>query len=485
MTQTLHIFRKDIRRFRYELCAVAALTAAFAWSHIAADVPGPADFGRAMALSFLTTFFLAGAWWFLVSQLIHEESLAGDRQFWATRPYAWRSLLAAKLLFVIAFVNVPLLAAQVAILAAAGYRPLAGIPQLLWMQFAVAAILLAPAFALGTVTRNLAQFVLTILGGVLSWYVALAAVVPYQAIAVPWQSQAVSVTVVCAGAALMVGWQFSRRWTTASIRAGLCTLLLAGVLYYGLPMPVRDAIRSSVFHQAEAKAVSVSIPLLNALGYGHDSGSGRLGINLRFTIHCVPEGEVARPEMLDVTLEAPAGLRWSPGPEFASREFPVSTPAARETNYIHTLYLPREFYRGVQGAAVTVHGSMRLSLRQQTIVPLPHGQAARIPGGGYCDISQAQDQSTVFCSSPFRRPFDTSSGSGVDVDHGPAGFARYSRTQLLSAPESPFPDFAVSPVFTIQMTSTPIDVETSLVRESPRAWIERDFAASVRMPVEH
>ena len=159
MTQTLHIFRKDIRRFRYELCAVAALTAAFAWSHIAADVPGPADFGRTMALSFLTTFFLAGSWWFLVSQLIHEESLAGDRQFWVTRPYAWRSLLAAKLLFVVTFVNVPLLAAQVAILAAAGYRPLAGIPQLLWMQFAVAAILLAPAFALGTVTRNLAQFV--------------------------------------------------------------------------------------------------------------------------------------------------------------------------------------------------------------------------------------------------------------------------------------------------------------------------------------
>jgi len=484
MTQTLHIFRKDIRRFRYELCAVAALTAAFAWSHIAADVPGPADFGRTVALAFLTTFFLAGAWWFLVSQLIHEESLAGDRQFWVTRPYAWRSLLAAKLLFVIAFVNGPLLAAQMAILAAAGYRPLAGIPQLLWMQFAVAAMLLAPAIALGTVTRNLAQFVLTILGGVLSWYVVLAALVPSQAIGSSCVNQAVGVPVVCAGAALIVVWQFSRRATTASIRAGLCTLLLAGVLYYGLPMPVRDAIRSSVFHQPEAKAVSVSIPPLNALGYGHDSGSGRLGINLRFTIHCAPEGEVAWPEMLDVTLEAPAGLRWASGTQFASRSYPVSTPDPREINYIHTLYLPREFYRVVRGTAVSIHGSMRLSLRRQTTVPLPHGQATRIPGGGYCDVSQAQDQWTVFCSSPFRRPFDTSSGSGVDVDHGPAGFARYTSMQLLSAPESPFPDFAVSPVFTIQ-TVSPTDAEISFVRESPRAWIERDFAASVSMPVEH
>src|ERR1039457_7494834 len=80
MVQTLHILRKDIRRFRYELCVVAALTGAFAWADIAADVPGQPQFSRAAILAGFGGFFLVLAWWFLVSQLIHEESLAGDRQ---------------------------------------------------------------------------------------------------------------------------------------------------------------------------------------------------------------------------------------------------------------------------------------------------------------------------------------------------------------------------------------------------------------------
>ena len=107
MTQTLHIFRKDMRRFRYELCVVVALTGAFAWADAAADIAGQSQFTRATMLAGLTTFFLVCAWWFLVTQLIHEEAPAGDRQFWVTRPYLWRHLLAAKLLFVVAFVNIP------------------------------------------------------------------------------------------------------------------------------------------------------------------------------------------------------------------------------------------------------------------------------------------------------------------------------------------------------------------------------------------
>jgi hypothetical protein len=215
MTQTLHIFRKDVRRFRFELCAVGALTGGFAWSHAAADMPGPPEFSRAVMLAYLTAPFLAVAWWFLVSQLIHEESLAGNRQFWITRPYSWRHLLAAKLLFVVVFVNVPLLAAQIAILAAAGYQPLAGLPRLLWMQLAVTMVLIAPAIALATVTRNLAQFVMSILCAVLAAYVAAAA---WQGggidiFGAAWLNRAAAVLIACAGAALIVRCQYSRRLT--------------------------------------------------------------------------------------------------------------------------------------------------------------------------------------------------------------------------------------------------------------------------------
>ncbi|HUE23127.1 MAG TPA: hypothetical protein VMQ86_15685 [Bryobacteraceae bacterium] len=462
MNQTLHILRKDIRRFRYELCVTIALTGAFAWSRAAADMPGQPQFSRAAILAGFSGFFLVLAWWFLITQLIHAESLAGDRQFWVTRPYSWRHLLAAKILFVTAFVNVPLLAAQLAILAAAGYQPLAGIPKLLWMQFGVAAFLLVPAFALGTVTRNLAQFVLTILCGLLSLYITLVVVVPSEAIVAPWPNRAVTAWVACAGATLMIIWQFSRRSTMACIGAGLITLLLAGVVYYSLPMPVQNAMRLGVVHEPEPKGVCVYIPPLSNASYSQGSVSDRLVIGLPFAYTGLPKGEIAQPEMMDVTIEGPSGQRWSSGWE-------------------RNLAIPRGFYRSIQGATVSVHGSLRLSLPQQTIVPLSYGQATRIPGDGFCEVSPGVNQWEIFCRSPFRPPYDVPSGGGMDIDHGSAGIERHSWTRLLSTWDSPFPDFALSPVFTGQATS-PIDAEISLVRDYPSAWITRGFAGSVRIP---
>ena len=313
MTQTLHIFRKDVRRFRYELCAVGALTVAFGWSHVAADMRRQPEFTRAALVAYLTAALLTIVWWFMVSQLIHEESLAGDRQFWITRPYSWRHLLAAKLLFVVAFVNLPLLAAQIVILAAAGYQPLAGLPKLLWMQLAVSVVLLVPAIALATVTRNLAQFVMSILCLVLGAYVAGAAL-PGGGIDISgaaWLNRAVAVLIACAGAVLMVRWQYSRRLTDASSIAGLCTLLLAGAFYIGLPMQAQYSLRSSMLRAQEPGAVSVSM----APTVDHSNQQNPFGVVLLLptTIAGLPGGEAARPEIISVSFETSVGLHWSSG----------------------------------------------------------------------------------------------------------------------------------------------------------------------------
>ncbi|MGA2736827.1 MAG: hypothetical protein ABSG65_05185 [Bryobacteraceae bacterium] len=477
MTQTLHILRKDIRRLRFELCVTMALTGAFAWSDAAFNMPGPPQFSRAAMLAALSAFFLVCAWWFLVTQLIHEESLAGDRQFWVTRPYLWRHLLAAKLLFVVALINIPLLAAQVLILAAAGYPVLAAFPQLLWMQIAFTAVFLVPLIALGTVTRNLAQFVLTLLCGLIAWYLVL---LPHLLFFIytltPWPNKAVSVCVACAGAALVIGWQFLRRSTKASIRAGLCTLLLSGVLYYGLPMPFQRILRSSVSREPEPKGVSVYMPPDSQISYSQNPGSDRLLIGLPFAYTGLPWRTVARPEMIDLTIDAPYTARWSSGWESPAWGAPVS-----ETSHAPDLAVPPVFFLSFHGATVSMHGSMLLSVRRQIIVPLPPGRATRIPGGGFCEVSPGENQSEIFCSSPFRPPYDVPSGADTDIDHGSAGIERHSSLQLLSLWESPFPDLALSPVF-IGRASSPIGAEVTLIREYSGAWIKRDFASSVRMP---
>src|SRR6266536_3025901 len=104
MRQALHIFGKDVRYLWREICLVLGLAAIFAWTN-----------------PWWMTILLLAAMSYLIARLIHAEAIPGDRQFWITRPYRWKSLLAAKLLFMLTFVNLPILLAQFGIVAAGGF----------------------------------------------------------------------------------------------------------------------------------------------------------------------------------------------------------------------------------------------------------------------------------------------------------------------------------------------------------------------------
>jgi hypothetical protein len=120
MKQTLHILAKDIRHLWGEILLSVATMVAFAWVYPRqwsnASVgwerfsPG---FGRqGQILAWLLMLLVPLSWWLLIARLVHEERMAGDRQFWITRPYEWKKLLAAKGLFVLIFLYFPLIAAQ-------------------------------------------------------------------------------------------------------------------------------------------------------------------------------------------------------------------------------------------------------------------------------------------------------------------------------------------------------------------------------------
>ena len=107
MHQALHIFKKDVRYLRYEAHSGAAVRrrirrhALRAW-HMAST--------RFLVVP--EVFLVRAGAAFLIGRLVLAEAIPGDRQFWITRPYRWQSLLGAKVLFIIAFVNLPILAAQ-------------------------------------------------------------------------------------------------------------------------------------------------------------------------------------------------------------------------------------------------------------------------------------------------------------------------------------------------------------------------------------
>jgi hypothetical protein len=132
MRQAIHIFKKDARHLRWPIALLMAwLAARAALSPLYSPFYNGWGWNRTLdSLDFL----LPVVWWFLLAAAIHNESLVGDRQFWVTRPYSWRSLAAAKGLFLVVFILLPTLVCDSVILAIAGFSPGRLAADLLWFE---------------------------------------------------------------------------------------------------------------------------------------------------------------------------------------------------------------------------------------------------------------------------------------------------------------------------------------------------------------
>jgi len=172
MNQILHILKKDVRRFWIEILISLFLLTHFTWFGprlLGQDPASGATLNRfgiygAGLVQGLLLLLIPISWWLLISRVVQEERLVGDRQFWITRPYEWKKLLAAKALFVACFVYIPLAATQWCLLAVTGLRPASHVGALLYNGMLLTALPILPIAALATVTRNIARMVLTLLG---------------------------------------------------------------------------------------------------------------------------------------------------------------------------------------------------------------------------------------------------------------------------------------------------------------------------------
>ena len=168
MSQVLHIFKKDARHLWPEILISLALTAAF----VRVSFGGVSNFNGGNSTNLLPLFssLLAAlvpvGWWVLTGRVIHDESLVGESQFWVTRPYHWQELLAAKALFLVVFLYLPIFMAQVVLLQAAGFHPFAHLLGLFYNLVLLTGVLVLPIAAIATITSNFARLVLTLLGSV-------------------------------------------------------------------------------------------------------------------------------------------------------------------------------------------------------------------------------------------------------------------------------------------------------------------------------
>jgi hypothetical protein len=482
MRQALHILRKDVRHLWRELFAALLLVVAFCFvgarRGLWLDVPGT----ERTAAWTLVTFLLPLSWWILIARLIHDEALPGDCQFWITRPYQRKSLLGAKLLFILAFINIPILISDVIILGAYHLSVAVEWPGLLWNQVLLTIVFLLPVIILSALTTGFTQLLIAILVPCLATLlVAIAA--PELFLRLPsgygWINSYVAFLVIGLAAVVILMWQYRRKDTAAArsfaVAAGI--LILVGAVFF--PWTTAFRIQSWLAKERlSPSAVQVSLDSQkNWLDRAEVQRDGSVRIQLPIAITGLPPGMTAKPEGFYLQLRAPDGTTRE------VRQLPLNYPSALNQEFSVRATVDRAFFQKVKDEPLSVHGRLYLTLfgnRHVARVPFSN-RFVRVPGVGVCEAGQVSGQKSYFsvCNSPFRPPSVLMSFSFVESSvndampdlapgsQSPAGFSY-----------SPLPaDPGIDPVNqTIVLSTIPVQMATAVVdTQQPLAHVERNF----------
>ncbi|HTF23030.1 MAG TPA: hypothetical protein VK937_03815 [Candidatus Limnocylindria bacterium] len=316
MRQTLHIFKKDVRHLWFEIAVVISVVAAFTFTGARRALWLADPVTNRIAAWTLVMILLPLAWWTLIARVIHDEALPGDSQFWITRPYSWKSLLGAKGLFILAFINLPMLLADGVIVRAYGLPLGAELPGLLWSQVLLAIAFILPIAALSALTGGFVQLIFAILTPcVIALGVAIIA--PEVVLGGFWggsdwvKAYYVFLVISIAGLAILV-WQYSMRRTAAARSLAVATGILAVLGMMLIPWSAAFRIQSWLSKQrVDQSLVHVDFDLGNRwLTRAVIEGGDRVRVELPLNITGLPPGMIAKPEGFSVQLQASDGTMW-------------------------------------------------------------------------------------------------------------------------------------------------------------------------------
>ena len=402
--QILHIFKKDARHLYPEIVNNLAMLIAFGWVTPKTWTGGPGSMEQITQLIALALHvLLPTAWVILVSRLVHDESLVGDRQFWLTRPYRWETLLGAKVVFLAVFVWLPLLVMQMYLLHTAGLSIAAGIPGLLRDLGVMVLIVFLPLLAIAAVTSGFGRLALTILGSF--FYLVL----------LGWGTSALGafretppyVSMFVAGLAALliavtVAFQYRRRrtqesrWMLAGTAALACAVLLlapAGILFrhaYPVMTSASDVRPQMSFNTDPAHGQpGAGAPFLMR---------GNVFLLLPVTVSGVSEETKLEGKAIQMRLEGANGSHW----ESTWQMFPGTLENGLGR---FGVVMPQSTFTKVAATPMMVTLTMAVSeLRKETpeaVVSKMDGYG--VPRGGVCSFSLEQFMLPV-CRYPMPGP---------------------------------------------------------------------------------
>lgn len=411
MRQALHIFKKDSRHLRFEIAIAIAAVAAFGFieaQHARWLMNARTNLPAALILGRLLLPF---AWWTLIGRAIYDEALPGDRQFWITRPYSWRSLLSAKVIFILAFINLPMAAAQIVILRAYGLPLVPALAGLFWSQVLLMIAFLLPIFVLSTLTTGFVQLVVAILAPCvialfLSFFrpiVAIGGFIVGNPVGYGWVKTYILFLVICAGGTTVLLWQYARRGTAVARGLAVATavLVFAGIAW--IPWSAAFRIQSWLTNEpadlatARAELDSNDKSLMRVVHVGD-----QMRVELPLQLTGLPSDESAQVEGFVAEFDPPNR------PMLRVDERPLRSFVNFGQHFSLRPTVDNASYKQVKDTPLTVRGSVYLTVYgnpQSTDVPFGAGNVP-VPNAGICSANQTDDGRNrfVICSFPFRYP---------------------------------------------------------------------------------
>ena len=324
-----HIFRKDL----VLLWPVVLFGALAQWGLFAAafamDATPQATYLRPLAQLGSMAVFLAIV--FVTALGVQQDPLPGTRQDWLTRPIRRADLLAAKVLFVLLAIQLPMLIGDAAQILAHGFSFGEAVAGALARNLLIFVTVTLPALALAAMTRTLGQFI----AAGIAYFIAVAAIVIVLSLAarlagqeqvtnpliwtgVAWIPQTLGRIVLAAGAAIAVLLLYLRR-RILQARCVLPALALLSVLTALLPwswiFAVQQAAAAAPSPPPVAVAVNLSAPRYRpAPGENADAyavGAGQVQLRGR-AAGDVPAENRARSAERNVTVYLPVRLTGLP-----------------------------------------------------------------------------------------------------------------------------------------------------------------------------
>lgn len=425
MKQIVAIFSKDARRFWPEIfvsiAVLAALVLVYPHQWRVTNQTGMLfetrhSFFTRNPLEFFSeclVVLVPVGWWIMIARLVHGERLVGNTQFWLTRPYEWQKFLAAKLMFLAAFISIPFFVAQCAMLLAGGFNPLSVLPGLFYNLLLATGIIVLPLVMLSAVTSGFGRMTLVMLSVILfiAGMALLSSILPSDTVggvASPLADKASFGILLCGCSAAVVVQYARRKLKTAWLLIVGIGFSLAALAF----IDPDDALMGRYYPSptaltaAPAAIAYAPTPSLQPVTFSTQD-KNELEISIPLRAAGVATDHVVIPVAVKAVIEAPDRARWeSPwNVIYNVRYLPGSSDSAVRFRIRRSVY---DRFKPAPANLRLIFAIDEARAATVTNVPLTSSEFT-VPGVGICMpqstwFSLPPEVTGINCRSAMRRP---------------------------------------------------------------------------------